>query len=153
VEVQAHAVWNDTGLFLEAGSYRFAATGQWHGGSTWTGPGGTSAGMAQRSGDLRRFIGSTVGQAIMLYRRAFHEPHAHAPLAAREPHLPWLFLVGYVANAGEGLPGELDHERIEIGTGVDHEVKQAGYFYAFANDAWGFYGNNHGTVMLTVTRT
>jgi hypothetical protein len=31
-------------------------------------------------------------------------------------------------------------------------VTKSGYLYAFANDAWGFYGNNRGSVQLTVTR-
>ena len=36
--------------------------------------------------------------------------------------------------------------------GTRHDVAQPGYLYAFANDAWGFYRNNSGTVRLTVTR-
>lgn len=150
VEVQAHELWNDTGLYLEPGAYRFAPTGQWRSGSAWSGPGGAVA----RPGTLRRTIGSAVGEAVGLYRRVFGQRHAHAPLAPRELDMPWMSLVGYVANASVGAEDDphRDHERVEIGTGVVQEVARAGYFYAFANDAWGFYGNNAGTVTLTVTR-
>jgi len=44
-------------------------------------------------------------------------------------------------------------ERIAIGAGTDHQVCRGGYLYAFANDAWGFYSNNRGSVRLTITRT
>jgi uncharacterized protein (DUF2235 family) len=44
-------------------------------------------------------------------------------------------------------------ERIAIGAGTDHQECRGGYLYAFANDAWGFYSNNRGSVRLTITRT
>jgi hypothetical protein len=63
-------------------------------------------------------------------------------------------LVGVVANEISNVPGERarPHERIAIGAGTRHDVVRPGYLYGFANDAWGFYRNNSGTVRLTVTR-
>jgi hypothetical protein len=63
-------------------------------------------------------------------------------------------LVGVVAN--DAIPGtgsSNDHERIDIGAGTRHRVTKSGYLYVFANDAWGYYVNNQGSVRLTVTRT
>ncbi len=64
-------------------------------------------------------------------------------------------LVGVLANEVSNVPPQhaRPHERIAIGAGVEHDVVRPGYLYAFANDAWGFYGNNSGRVRLTVTRT
>ena len=45
------------------------------------------------------------------------------------------------------------HQRIRIGSGTRDRVTQPGYLYAFANDAWGCYGNHRGSVSLTVSRT
>jgi hypothetical protein len=62
-------------------------------------------------------------------------------------------LVGYVANdaATVTVNGKrhASHERIDT---TAHQVIKGGYLYAFANDAWGFYGDNTGSVRLTVTR-
>ena len=44
------------------------------------------------------------------------------------------------------------HERIAIGASTQHRVNQGGYLYAFANDAWGQYASNQGSVQLVVTR-
>ena len=75
-------------------------------------------------------------------------------LGARREDLPWLSLVGVVANEIANIPGERarPHERIAIGAGTRHDVARPGYLYAFANDAWGFYWNNSRSVRLTVTR-
>jgi hypothetical protein len=40
-----------------------------------------------------------------------------------------------------------------IGKGAAVELKRPGYLYCFANDAWRFYGNNKGSVRLTLSRT
>ena len=78
----------------------------------------------------------------------------------RVEEMPWFALVGVIANGGnprnDGSP--MPHETFLIGEGCDHPAKagkrieKPGYLYCFANDAWHFYGNNRGSVSLTVTR-
>jgi hypothetical protein len=100
-------------------------------------------------------VGTLIGQTEDLFRRATGNAAA-AFLGARRENLPWMSLVGVVANEIPGVPGERarsrSHERIAIGAGTLHDVARPGYLYGFANDAWGFYRNNSGTVRLTVTR-
>ena len=45
---------------------------------------------------------------------------------------------------------QIPHEKIGIGKGCEYVPKRSGYLHCFANDAWGFYGNNKGSVTLTV---
>ena len=92
-------------------------------------------------------------QAEDLFRRSTGNATA-AFLGARREDLPWLSLVGVVANEIANIPGERarPHERIAIGASTRHDVARPGYLYAFANDAWGFYWNNSRSVRLTVTR-
>ncbi|MFD4194074.1 DUF2235 domain-containing protein [Amycolatopsis thermoflava] len=149
IEVPAEELWTGTGLYLEPGRYTFTAAGQWSDGVDWCGPGGIPL---LRGLSPRRLAGSVVGEAVGLYRLVRRARGAHAPLAPREVDLPWLYLVGYVANDSDRTGADPEHERIAIGTGTAHEVTEPGYFYAFANDAWGFYGRNSGAVRLTVTR-
>ncbi|MFI9030002.1 DUF2235 domain-containing protein [Streptomyces sp. NPDC053560] len=154
VEIFARELWNDTGLYLEPGSYAFQATGQWLDGWIWSGPAGTTGWDRLRPTDLLRHAGTLIGQGVRLYRSVTRQQEATAPGAPREVDLPWMCLVGYIANDAvrlQGAPGNRGHERILVGSNETH-TNQPGYFYAYANDAWGFYGNNRGSIRLTVTR-
>lgn len=150
VAVAARERWNATGLYLEADAeYHFAAEGQWQ--SAWS----KADPVGGRTGSLRpRAIGRFMGRAEKLVRRLSHNPKADLIGARREEDLPWMSLVGAVANERTDAEGHLvRHERIDIGAGTDHRVARSGYLYAFANDAWGFYWNNTGSVRLRVTRS
>ena len=46
---------------------------------------------------------------------------------------------------------DLADELLFIGAGTTAEVHRPGYLYAFPNDAWGFYGNNGGSVQVAVS--
>jgi hypothetical protein len=154
IEVFAHQSWNETGLYLEPGDYRFTAEGQWRDADILSGPAGTTG--------LRRFnplvekvrlVGTLLGQGQNLFRMVTGNKVADFIGARREEDMPWMSLVGVVANDAISVDGEFRaHERIAIGSGTCCRVTKSGYFYAFANDAWGFYGNNRGGVQLTVTR-
>jgi hypothetical protein len=48
----------------------------------------------------------------------------------------------------DGRP--LADQELVIGDGADIVVSEPGYLWAYANDAWGAYGNNRGAVTLTV---
>ena len=43
------------------------------------------------------------------------------------------------------------HDAFLIGAGKKLTLTRPGYLYAYANDAWDFYGNNSGSLQLTVT--
>jgi hypothetical protein len=160
VTVHARESWNATGLFLEPGEYIFAADGEWQGAHIWLGPGGTR-GLARLNPVMEglRLVGTVLGLAEKVVRWASRNEAANLLGSRREEDLPWMSLVGVVANDDGGKPTNENspaaHQRIAIGRGT-HEpvtVAKGGYLYAFANDAWGFYTNNSGSVRLTVTRT
>ena len=56
----------------------------------------------------------------------------------------WYTLVGNI--------GKRRYQSFLIGSGSEHRAMANGELFAFANDAWGFYGNNEGTLTITVTR-
>jgi hypothetical protein len=154
VRVNAHDSWNWTELYLESGEYTFAAKGQWVDHTIRSGPEGTTGLRRFFPTEGFRLLGTLLGQGEKVFRRVFRNWVADFLFTRREEDLPWMSLVGVVANdAREVERGMKAHERIPIGTGTNHRVGKAGYLYAFANDAWGFYGNNRGSVQLTVTRT
>ena len=64
-------------------------------------------------------------------------------------------LVVVVANGAYDPDGRpLAPQELPVGCGpVTLRVARPGYLYGFANDAWGFYANNRGSVQLTVRRT
>jgi hypothetical protein len=63
-------------------------------------------------------------------------------------------LVVAIANGAFDSVGRPRPLQVEpIGRGPSKvEVKLPGYLYAFANDAWGMYSNNRGSVDLAVER-
>jgi hypothetical protein len=153
VEISAAAPWNETGLYLRAGDYIFAARGEWEDNDIWSGPGGTRGAGRFSPRAFPRTLLSAIGEVEKLYRRLPAKKEAYLPLARREVNAPWMSLVGVVANDAIAVNASRAHEHIAIGGRDEHHVIKDGYFYAFANDAWGSYGNNHGSVHLEVTRT
>ena len=71
-----------------------------------------------------------------------------------------MVLVGLVANEVTDARGRIADrdgqpqvdQKLIIGAGCDAKVERPGYLWAYANDAWGTYGNNSGRVTLTVMR-
>lgn len=153
VEIYAHEPWNETGLFLEAGEYRFTAEGEWLDGDIPSDPAGTTGlRLFNPLIEKGRLAGTLLSECQQLFRFVTGNKVADLIGARRETDLPWMSLVGVVANDAVPIKGEPNaHERIAIGTDTRYRVHQSGYFYAFANDAWGFYGNNRGSVRLDVT--
>jgi hypothetical protein len=155
IEVFANCPWNETGLYLEPGYYTFTAAGTWRDRTITSGPAGATG--------LRRFnplveggrlLGTLLGHGEKLFKRMTRNKVADFMGAPREEDLPWMSLIGVVANDAVALGDDEStcHERIAIGAGTSCRVTKGGYLYAFANDAWGLYGNNEGSVRLTVTR-
>jgi hypothetical protein len=80
---------------------------------------------------------------------------SHLVGVRQDPGQPWMSLLGLVANDQTDAAGKTvcPHQLLVIGVGTTADVHHPGYLNAFANDAWGFYGNNGGAVQLRITRT
>jgi len=152
IDVFAVNPWNRTGLYLEAGaSYKFKAEGQWLDRTTPSGPAGMADGKFEPA-DLIHALADASGDAEILFKRLSGNAATDFWGTKRHEKLNWFSLVGAIAN-GAGEDAEMGpDEVIEIGAGCDCKPKRSGYLYAYANDAWNFYGNNRGSVRLTITR-
>jgi hypothetical protein len=153
INIYASQPWNHTGVYLLPGKYLFEASGQWLNGSTPAGPDGTPRISFHPSG-LFQLAGSFTGWWEEYFR---HWSHNQAATFFGTPRLAaarWMSLLGTVATPQFDQHGALtSYQPFEIGVGTEHTINDpGGYFYAYANDAWGFYANNRGSVRLTVTR-
>jgi hypothetical protein len=159
VAVYADRAWTDTGLYLEPGEYKFAAAGRWSSARQACGPEGET-GMWHLSGGT---FSGIVDRVEKVLQAALNNREAELPGTRRENNLPWMSLVGRVANERtESIPGarppartttNLPDEKLPLGAAHDAHIQRAGYLYAYPNDALGFHGNNAGALRLTVTRT
>jgi hypothetical protein len=156
IDIFARDKWNFTGLYLEQNvKYRLTASGQWVDWFIKCGP----AGLETESFDVRKIgyaIGSAIGALQPLFRNLTKNKDATLLWAKREQDMPWLSLVGVVAN-GRGVDADGDpapHQSFLIGEECTIEIAsgKSGYLYCFANDAWRLYFNNKGHVALTVER-
>jgi uncharacterized protein (DUF2235 family) len=153
VDIYAIEHWNRTGLFLEAGkSYTLEASGQWiDQKDRFSAAGHETEGF--HLGDVSRLVGSALGEAETLFRNVTGR-QADFWMSRRDEQAPWFALMGFVANAyGEDAKTPADGESFLIGEKATFKPKLGGYFYCFANDAWQMYGNNRGSVALTVKRS
>ena len=107
VDVLAHEPWNDTGLYLQPGKYSFAAEGQWHDASICSGPDGTT-GMARFNPltERLRLLGSALGPIETFARRVTGNQAYNLLLSRREEDLPWMCLVGVIANENAPKPSQ-----------------------------------------------
>jgi hypothetical protein len=159
MSIYADQHWNRTGIFLEAGaSYTFSAEGEWMDRTIKCGPGGTNDGKFQL-GEIVQMSGSFFGKIEGLFGKLTGNKSADFVATKRIESAPWFCLMGAIANDGGAANPQPDgspspHEYLEIGSGpFNATVQRPGCLFAFANDAWYFYNNNHGSVSLTVERT
>jgi uncharacterized protein (DUF2235 family) len=155
VEVFAHRPWGETGLYVrEKTRMKVQASGEWIDRDETAGPDG----VADPSfiGRIAYGFGELLGDAQQQLRHIPGHQRADLPLAKRvdEQDAHWMELILVVANGGidfEGRPKQ--HQILVAGAGPRELVATGdGYLYAFANDAWGLYDNNRGSITLTVTR-
>jgi hypothetical protein len=148
IDVFARQKWNYTGLYLTAGvTYIFRADGEWMDGSIRCGPEGSDDGSFQAQ-ELLHVAGSILGEAEGWFRHLTRNQQAEFWWSTREEEMDWFALVGVIASPESG-----GYHAFEIGAGTRHTPRESGYLYCFANDAWEAYGNNHGSVRLTVEAT
>ena len=152
LSVYAIDPWNVTGLYLERGrTYRFKAKGEWLDRKIKCGPGGADDGKFDPR-ELAHMVGSALGALEGLWKKMTDNDEADFKFTRRQEDHDWFRLLGAIANGKMLKGGKLrKHQIIDIGDGNTHKVTQPGYLYCYANDAWGFYENNKGSVSLTVT--
>ena len=154
VDVFAKEHWNRTGIFLESdGSYEFSATGEWLDRSIRCTPDGPEPGF--QWGKLFQSASVISDGLQRYYRNKRGLSGAIVRGARREQDMPWYCLVGVIGN-GVGVDSSTQrlnqHEAFKIGSAARHNPKNSGYLYCFANDVWSFYGNNKGSLRLSVSR-
>jgi hypothetical protein len=147
MDIYAAQRWNATGLYLEAGvRYRFTASGEWLDGTAKFSPAGGEAGRPHLS-DVARLASTALGSLENTFN-SLANSSSDFWFTRRVESAPWLALIGFAANGtGEDLG-----ETFAVGEDCDFTPATSGYLYAYANDAWQAYANNHGSVQLTVAR-
>jgi hypothetical protein len=153
IDIYAKQQWNWTGIHLEKGkTYKFKATGQWTDSTISCAPQGMSDGDFH-IGEIAHIAGSLMGKLEQGWKFISGNESADAFGSKRFEHADWFSLIGAVADGGnpdiDGTHEPITH--FEIGNGAEFTPEESGYLHCFANDAWGFYGNNRGFVSLDVT--
>jgi len=157
VHVFARERWNTTGLYLPPGNYELTATGEWLDSRIKCGPGGTKDGKFYPQ-EVLQVVGTFWGKLEGLWKKATNNQNADFWGSRRAEDMPWMALVGVIANDVAGAnPGNdgspQPHQRFLIGDHATMRLEHGGYLYAFANDAWATYENNRGSVALSVSRS
>ena len=152
VNIYAAEHWCQTKLYLEAGkTYEFSAAGQWVDHRDRFGPAGRES-TGFHLGDLVRSTASLLGEAETLFKNV-RGREADFWFTRRDEQAPWFALIGFVASdVGEDAKTLASGQTFVIGEGVTFTPRLGGYLYCYANDAWQTYGNNRGSVQLTVKR-
>jgi len=149
VPVYASDPWNATGLWLQPGRYTLTATGEWLDAGVPATADGTHG---VHPGRWLHLAGTLLDAGENIIRAATGNQLAEAPLSRRYDDLRWMELVCTVANGVIDASGKWHpHQRLSLRE--DCHVIEPGYLYAYANDAWAAYGNNRGSISLTVTRS
>lgn len=151
--IYARDPWNETDLYLEAGvQYRFQAEGEWLDKNDKAGPNGLYKGNGK--GGLIHRLAAGIGKLRGVWRKILRNPDAEIRISKRVPDQPWFALIGVLANAGNPQSDgtSVPPEQFLIGEGTTYRPQRSGYLRAFANDSLMTYGNNRGSVRLTVTR-
>lgn len=161
VEIFADTRWNYTGIFLQENqNYTFASTGEWQDSKDACDWEGTEDGKLT-PGDIMRATGSFVGGFEKVFKVMSKNESTDFLGTKRIEKLDWFTLVGCIANdsgakksvKNDGTP--VVHQSVALASHklTPLKIKNPGYLYCFPNDVWTLYGNNHGSVHLTVTRT
>jgi hypothetical protein len=160
VDIFANTHWNYTGIYLEQDrSYTFSGTGQWQDSKDTCDWKGTEDGIPT-AGDIMRAMSSFLGAFENPVKKLAKNNSLDFLGSKRVESMKWFTMVGVIANdsgAEEGLSVANDgspvpHQYVNL---VDYEeqpltIKIPGYLYCFPNDVWSLYGNNHGSVRLTI---
>src|SRR5262249_35807224 len=118
---------------------------------------------------LPSLIGILLKTGLKLFCSIFFSVKAITWWAKRDIHASWLELIGMINEPTDwqrrtlGLhwllwylifddPRELSERQFRIGKHTLVKAQRSGPLYCFANDAWVTYGNNSGSIVLTIKR-
>lgn len=160
VDVFADTHWNDTGLYLEqGGQYLFSAQGKWQDCKDSCDWKGTEDGQLT-AGDILRATSSFLGEFEKIYKALSSSESSDFIGTKRVEEFNWFTMVGAIANdsgskkvvKNDGSP--VPHQYVDLAAheSVPLKLEAAGYLYCFPNDVWSLYGNNHGSISLTIKR-
>lgn len=162
LDVYADTRWNYSGLYLPAGhSFEFSSTGEWQDSKDTCDWKGTQDDKLT-AGDVARGIGSFLGHAESLFKMVTKNESTDFLGTKRVEGLNWFTLVGAITNDSSPAAGvkndgsPLPHQYVELAAHTTKSspltIENPGYLYCFPNDVWTLYGNNHGSVKLTIRR-
>ncbi|HIJ91282.1 MAG: DUF2235 domain-containing protein [Desulfobulbaceae bacterium] len=160
VDIFANTHWNYTGIYLQHDrSYAFSATGQWQDSKDSCDWKGTEDGILT-TGDIVRATSSFLGTFEGIFKKLSKNSSTDFLGTKRVESMKWFTMVGAIANdagssAGMAVGNDgsaVPHQYVDL---VAHEtaplkVQSPGYLYCFPNDVWSLYGNNRGSVRLTI---
>lgn len=160
LEIFADRRWNYTGIYLEAGAeYLFSAEGEWQDSQDVCDWEGTEDGKLT-PGDVVRGVSSFIGVFENAFQKLTKNESTDFLGTKRVEKLKWFTLIGAIANdsgsrsavKNDGSP--VPHQYVELASYENKTLKidKPGYLYCFPNDVWVLYGNNSGSIRLTVTR-
>ncbi len=159
IDVFAKDRWNYCEVYMfKDEEYKFSAEGEWVDNKSVCGWTGTQHDGHLDFGDVVRSVGSLWGKVEGLFKKKNKVVDFWG--TKRFEKADWFICVGAIANdrgvsvavSNDGTP--VPHTYIDLPKhhASSYKVKHSGQFFAFANDAWNFYGNNKGSVRLTITR-
>jgi hypothetical protein len=124
-KIESTLLWNNTQITLVAGQeYKFHATDEWI------------------DGNIPPFIYHCDADG---YKSPWYNIVLKLAEGLRRiPQEPWFSLIGSIDKD--------KHSFFLIGKDKIFTAPKTGRLYCFANDVIGFYGNNQGSIQLTVTR-
>ena len=161
VDIFAGERWNETGVFLARGHYIFSGAGEWKDSKDscdWKGTENDDFTM----GDIVRSASSIWGNIENLYKKATGNESTDFLMTKRVENFNWFTTVGAITNdAGsksavknDGSP--IPHQYVDLPKHTRRasalKVIKPGYLYCFPNDVWSLYGNNAGSIKLTIKR-
>lgn len=160
VEVYADTQWNYTGVYLEKGQrFTFSASGKWQDSKDTCNWEGTEDGKLTM-GDMARLGGSLIGKIEDVAAKISKNESTDFWFTKRVEGFKWFALVGAITNdSGKKSATKNDgspvlHQYVELAAHQSNllKIECSGYLYCFPNDVWGLYGNNRGSLSLTIVR-
>ncbi|MGR8942366.1 MAG: DUF2235 domain-containing protein [Gammaproteobacteria bacterium] len=160
LEIFANTHWNYTGVYFPSGhGFTFSAMGQWQDSKDSCDWKGTQDGKLT-AGDIARGMGSFLSRFESISKKATRNQQMDMWGSKRVESIKWFAMVGAITNdsgAQEAVKNDgspILHQYVDL---TAHEsnpllIGEPGYLYCFPNDVWSLYGNNRGSVHLTITR-
>jgi hypothetical protein len=160
VDVFASERWNAMGLYLKRGHhYIFSASGEWkdsRDACDWRGTQNDEFTV----GDVVRGASSLWGTVENLFRDVTDNDSTDFVMTKRVENLNWFTMVGAICNdsgseravKNDGSPTPHQYVNLPKFRNKPLKVSKPGYLYCFPNDVWSLYGNNAGSIQLTIKR-